>query len=138
MAYGILVCAAAVPVLWLTEHDEVDVIILAAVAAIFFGIGTYLLFIRKKPLTKTVVPESFTSRQIVRRGPAVIPLFVLAGTVTTIAALFLLVYLIGDEGDFHELMSVMIFLVLLNVVELTHELILNYLALCDYYSKEEI
>lgn len=134
IAYGIFAGIMAAPVAWLIWRDITDVILLAVVALCLFGYGAYLLFIRKKPIKFPIFPDSFSSRQLMRRGPKVIPIFVMASIASNVAILLFISLAFGEKEVWADIAGLLGVFVVLDAIRQTHEMLMSYIALCDYYN----
>ena len=120
VGYGIFTLVLLLPLIWLI-HRSVEAAGIAAVLAVyFFGRGTYLLRIRKKPVKREIVPGSLTSRWLMSKGLKIVPLFVAADILLMIAVLAAISFIAG--------------VAILAAIKHTDEQLLDYFALHNYYN----
>ncbi|MBO5061334.1 MAG: hypothetical protein J6C31_01710 [Prevotella sp.] len=134
VGYSIFTLVLLLPLIWLI-HRSVEAAGIAAVLAVyFFGRGTYLLRIRKKPVKRKIVPGSLTSRWLMSKGLRIVPLFVAADILLMIAVLAAISFIAGDEAERHELTGNLAVLAILAAIKHTDEQLLDYFALRNYYN----
>lgn len=134
LCYALFTAVVVAPLTFLNGYRPVSLLITGALVLFFAGRGIYMLRLRRKPLSREVHPDSIVSRYIVGKGWKFAIVTAVITVVALTAAVALLSLIFDGPGESAEFFREMSFIVPLAIIKESDNYIMEYLALCNYYS----